>query len=294
MNAPFFGSLDENVIREAKRTILDYESRVKNHNTIHGLDNQPLQVLFMLRKGLGRTLVEELLMPDDKYDPTDKRQQTCVRDYFFRKTGTPGISTHIEIDAFERGMRDLKMDVRDKSWVSRTTTFLSKITLLLEDTRVQLEAKKLIRKCMRGVMPFSLKQRINTLMESGNDSERAAAKDLKVWKALLRKEARLDWESAIRLKQIQTPDFKSRNFRHGTQRHQRFSFKNRNRSKPFQSYVFSGQSKNRRSKTHSGSYSRPSKNINFQRKPFKKNYDTKKQFKPRRPRQCPARTAAEK
>jgi hypothetical protein len=43
-------------------------------------------------------------------------------------------------------------------------------------------------------------------MESGTDDERAAAKNLKVWKALLLKEARLDWESAVRLKHIQTPD----------------------------------------------------------------------------------------
>ena len=87
VNAPFFGSLNEHVIREAKRTILDYENRVENHNTIHGLDNKPLQVLFMLRKGLGRALIEELLMPDDKYDPTNSRQQACVRDYFFVRRG---------------------------------------------------------------------------------------------------------------------------------------------------------------------------------------------------------------
>jgi hypothetical protein len=136
VNAPFFGLLNEHVIREAKRTIMDYENRVQNHNTIHSLENKPLQVLFMLRKRLGRALIEELLMPDEKYDPTNDKQQACVRDYFFRKTRTPGISVHIEIDAFEKGMRDLKMNVRDTSWVSRTTTFLSKITLLLKDTRV--------------------------------------------------------------------------------------------------------------------------------------------------------------
>ena len=196
-------------------------------------------------------------MPDEKYDPTDDRQLACVRDYLFRKIGTPGISGHIEIDAFEKGMRDMRMDVRDTSWVSRTTTFLSRITLLLEDTRVQLEPKKLIRKCMRGVIPHSLKQRLHTLIESGTDDESAASKDLKVWKALLRKEARLDWESTIRLKHIQTPDFKSRNFRHGTQRHQRFRVQNRNTPKSLQVGAFSEQSKSRRFKTHSGSYSRP-------------------------------------
>ena len=180
VNAPFFGSLNTHVLKEAKRTIIGYENRVKNHNIIHGLENKLLQVLFMLRKGLGRALIEELLMPDEKYDPTDDRQLACVRDYFFRKTGTPGISGHIEIEAFEKGMRDLRMDVRDTSWASRTTTFLSKITPLLEDTRVQLEPKKLIRKCMRGVMPHSLKQRLHTLMESGTDDERAASKDMKV------------------------------------------------------------------------------------------------------------------
>ena len=121
-------------------------------------------------------------MPDEKYDPTDDRQQTCVRDYFFRKTGTPGISSHIEINAFEKGMGGLNMDVRDTSWASRTTTFLPKITLLLEDTRVQLEPKKLIRKCMKGIMPHSLKQRLWTLMKSSTDDERAASKEMEVWK----------------------------------------------------------------------------------------------------------------
>ena len=61
------------MLREAKRTIIDYENRVNNHNIIHGLGYKPLQVLFMLRKGLGRVLIEELLMPDTKYDPIDDR-----------------------------------------------------------------------------------------------------------------------------------------------------------------------------------------------------------------------------
>ena len=71
--------------------------------------------------------------------------------------------------------------------VSRTTTFLSKVTILLEDTRVQLDEKKMIRKYMLGVMPYSLRKRMTTVMESGTDKEKVAITNLKVWKALLRK-----------------------------------------------------------------------------------------------------------
>ena len=125
---------------------------------------------------------------------------------------------------------------------------------------------------MKGVMPHSLKQRLYTLMESGTEDERAASKNIKVWKALLRKEACLDWESAIRLRHNQTPDFKINFFRHGTQRHQRFRNQNKNRSKSLHVGTFAGQSKSRRSKTYTGSCFRPpSKNANFQKKPFRKN-----------------------
>ena len=51
-------------------------------------------------------------------------------------------------------------------------------------------------------------------MESGCDDEKAAAKDLEVWKAMLHKEAWLNWESEIRLKRVPTQGFKNRNPRH--------------------------------------------------------------------------------
>ena len=81
-------------------------------------------------------------------------------------------------------MRALKMDVRDTSWVSKTIDSMSKITLLLEDTCMHLDAKKITRKCMLGVQPYSLRKRLLTLMESFDNYERAAAKNLKVWKTL--------------------------------------------------------------------------------------------------------------
>jgi hypothetical protein len=41
-------------VKGAKRKIIDYEDRVRNHNQIHGLDNKPLQVLFGLKESLAR------------------------------------------------------------------------------------------------------------------------------------------------------------------------------------------------------------------------------------------------
>jgi hypothetical protein len=60
----------------------------------------------------------------------------------FQKQDTPGVNSHIKIDTFEREMRRIRMDMNDDSWVSRTMTFLKKITLLLEDTRETMTDKK--------------------------------------------------------------------------------------------------------------------------------------------------------
>ena len=54
---------------------------MNNHNVIHSLDDKPLQVLFMLRKGLERALIEEPLKPGAKYEPIDQEQIKCVRDF---------------------------------------------------------------------------------------------------------------------------------------------------------------------------------------------------------------------
>ena len=54
MKPPHFTSVGAMAVKGARRKILDYEDRVRNHNQIHGLDNKPLQVLFMLKEGLAR------------------------------------------------------------------------------------------------------------------------------------------------------------------------------------------------------------------------------------------------
>ena len=54
-------------------------------------------------------------MPEARCNPTDEEQIACVRDYFFQKIGTQGVSSHIDIDTFEKGMRKLRMNVRDTS-----------------------------------------------------------------------------------------------------------------------------------------------------------------------------------
>jgi hypothetical protein len=65
---PHFTSVNAMAVKGAKRKIIDYENRVRNHNQIHGLDNKPLQVLFMLKEGLARALIEEILKPNDTFD----------------------------------------------------------------------------------------------------------------------------------------------------------------------------------------------------------------------------------
>ena len=201
---PHFTSVNARAMHGAKRKILDYEDRVRNHNQIHGLDNKPLQVLFMLKEGLARALIEEILRPDDTFDSNNTLHQIAIRDYMFQKQNTPGVNSHIKIDTFEREMRKIRMDINDDSWVSRTMTFLNKVTLLLEDTRVTVTDKKLVKLCMPSVEPYRLRKRMYGLMESGCADDKAAAKNLQVWKTMLRRETRLDWESEFRLRGVST------------------------------------------------------------------------------------------
>ena len=103
-------------------------------------------------------------------------------------------------------MRKLKMNVKDDSWVSRTMTFLKKVTLRLEDTRVTMTDKQLIKVCMRSVEPYRLQKRMYSLMELDCADDKAAEKNIMVWKSLFRREARLDWESEFRLRSVKSED----------------------------------------------------------------------------------------
>jgi hypothetical protein len=120
---PHFTSVNAMIMKGARLKILDYGDRVRNHNQIHGLDNKPLQVLFMLKEGLNRALIEEILKPNKVFDSNNASHQRAIGDYMFQKQNTPGVDSHIKIDTFEREMRRIRMDMNDKSWVSRTMTF---------------------------------------------------------------------------------------------------------------------------------------------------------------------------
>ena len=75
---------------------------------------------------------------------------------------------------------------------------------ILEDTHVTVTDKKLVKLCMRSVEPYRLRKRMYGLMESGCADDKAAAKNLQVWKTMLRRETRLDWESEFRLRGVST------------------------------------------------------------------------------------------
>ena len=112
---PRFTSVNAMAVQGAKRKIIDYEDRVRNHNQIHGLDNKPLQVLFMLKDGLARVLIEEILKPNNTFDSNNTSHQRAIRDYMFQKQNTPGVNSHIKIDTFEREMRKIRIDMKDDS-----------------------------------------------------------------------------------------------------------------------------------------------------------------------------------
>ena len=118
---------------------------------------------------------------------------------------------------------------------------------------------------MTGVQPFTLRNRLRTLMESGCDEEKAAAKNLEVWKAMLRKEARLDWESQIRLKREPTRNSRNRNFRPQRQHPQKFKRLSGNSAQR-------GRRPNQSRPAHGSHTKTRNSNINFQRKPVRR-YD---------------------
>ena len=134
----------------------------------------------MMKEGIARALIEEILKSNETFDSNSKQHQQAVRYYMFQTPGTPGANSHIQIETFEREMRKMKMGVKDNSWVLRTMTFLNKVTLLLEDTRVTMTDKKLIKLCMRSVEPFRLRKRIYDLLESGCADNKAAENNIKV------------------------------------------------------------------------------------------------------------------
>lgn len=123
---------------------MDYESKVRNHNVMHGLDNKPLQVPFMLKKKLAKALLEECPQPNVKYNSACSIQQQLIRDFYFQTPGTihTAVDTYIKIKDLGRGIRHMQMNERDTSWVSRVVTYLSKIKVLKEDTRVAIADKE--------------------------------------------------------------------------------------------------------------------------------------------------------
>ena len=120
---------------------------------------------------------------------------------------------------------------------------------------------------MVGVQPITLRKRLQTLMESGCDEEKAAAKNLQVWKAMLHKETCLDWESEIRLKKMSTRDFRNSNSRHG--RNYPTKFRQRLRGNSAQC----GKRFIQLRPTHRSYTKMHTTNTNFQRKPVRR-YDS--------------------
>ena len=69
----------------------------------------------MLKEGLARALIEEILKPNELFDSNNASHQRAIRDYMFQKQNTPGVNSHIKIDTFEREMRRIRMDMNDNS-----------------------------------------------------------------------------------------------------------------------------------------------------------------------------------
>ena len=65
---------------------------------------------------------------------------------------------------------------------------------------------------MRSVEPFRLRKRMYGLMESGCADDKAAEKNLQVWKSMLKRKTRLDWESEFRPHSVGSDDKRGRHW----------------------------------------------------------------------------------
>ena len=203
----------------ARRDIEIYRMKVHNHNVQHGLNNPCLPVIFMLNRTVAKSLLEQVLLPNCTYCPTDPDQVKAIDDYFTLKKNTPFVSSKIRMKEFDARTSRLSMDMRNNSWIDRIRVYLGAFQSAVEDCRVNIIPKIMVKKLLYGVMPYSLKKRLNNILIAGTDEEKSAYFCPQKFKQLLRQETQKEHEAKVLLTsgvQHQNPN---RQFHHAHRQH---------------------------------------------------------------------------
>ena len=139
-------------LTRARRNIEIYRMKVHNHNVQHGLNNPCLPVIFMLNRTVAKSLLEQVLLPNCTYCPTDPDQVRAIDDYFMLKKNTPFVSSKIRMKEFDARTSKLSMDMRNNSWIDRLRVYLGAFQSAVEDCRVNIIPKIMVKKLLYGVM----------------------------------------------------------------------------------------------------------------------------------------------
>jgi hypothetical protein len=153
----------------------------------------------MLNRTVAKSLLEQVLLPNCSYCPTDPDQVRAIDDYFTLKKNTPFVSSKIRMKEFDARTSKLSMDMRNNSWIDRIRVYLGAFQSTVEDCRVNIIPKIMVKKLLYGVMPYSLKKRLNNILIAGTDEEKSAYFCPQKFKQLLRQETQKDHEAKVLL-----------------------------------------------------------------------------------------------
>ena len=160
----------------------------------------------MIPRHVAESLISEMLLPGTEFDITSAKQHDLINKFYMMTDFYA--DPEIRIVEFDRKMKRLFMDMRNKSQFDRTRAYLGDITELEKTTGVVKIPKRMIQAIQRGVFPLRLRTRLKLLMEAGTTEQKAAYYDINFYKALLRSEAKKDDAAQRLLSQHSMTDFK--------------------------------------------------------------------------------------
>jgi hypothetical protein len=78
VHPPVFSDMRKHTRRRSPAIIKAYRDKVASRNHLYGTVTKPLPVIYMVKSDMMRGIVEHLLLPGTRFDPTDRVQQSMV------------------------------------------------------------------------------------------------------------------------------------------------------------------------------------------------------------------------
>jgi hypothetical protein len=153
----------------------------------------------MLNYTVAKSLLEQVLLPDCSYCPTDPEQVRAIDDYFTLKQNTHFISSKIRMEELDARTSKLSMDMNIDSWIDMIRIYFGAFQSAVEDCRVNIIPTIMVKKLLNGIMPYNLKKRLTNLLIAGSDEEKSAYFSPVTFKQLLRQETQKDHDEKVLL-----------------------------------------------------------------------------------------------